>query len=87
MISPHEVRVFMALDEEQWLDAAEIAVRAKVHPRTARLHLQRMRELAVAEWVEVYPAFLYRLAASGGDLVYLEQLAQAAEAFAPAAGA
>ena len=58
-ISPHSERVDAALNGE-WRTAAQVAERADVAPRTARLHLAAMVKAGDAEERQTWPSLTYR---------------------------
>ena len=62
-ISAHEVRVFLALEKNEgdWLTNVQIAKLAKVAPRTARLHTNRLTKLGILDFAEVFPAHMFQL--------------------------
>ncbi len=62
-ISEHLYRVFhFASTKKVWLTVAEIAVGARVAPRTARAHCDRLVRAGVFEQANVFPAHRFRLA-------------------------
>ena len=67
-ISVHLVRVYryLADADEAWSTAAEIALGAKVRPRTARAHAWRLVALGLCDQAEVFPAHRYRLSKMAG---------------------
>lgn len=66
-VSEHEVRVFLALKSAGgWLTNLEVAERAKVAARTARLHTRRLVALGVLDVAEVFPGHRYRIAEKAG---------------------
>lgn len=67
-ISPHLCRVFSAVrDARAWVTAQDIAQRARVAPRTARAHAQRLAELGVFEVARVFGGYRYRCAAEPSE--------------------
>lgn len=80
-VSIQEVRVYLYLKTNpEWLNAATIADGVKVSPRTARRHLKTLAELGIAELVEAFPSFRYRIAPATArqSKPYRQRLEQAA---------
>lgn len=83
-ISLHEVKAFLALrSASDWITSKDIAERAGIAPRTARLHALRLVRLGIVDQAEVFPAHRYRLAsnARNRNVNYLQRLEQACEVF------
>jgi DNA-binding CsgD family transcriptional regulator len=81
-ISVHEVRVYEVLrTAASWLSSKDIALWAKVAPRTARHHALRLVRLGVVDRAEVFPAHRYRLSdfADKRNRGYVDRLHRAAE--------
>ena len=85
-ISAHEVRVFSAIEAnpQEWLTNAEIAMLAKVAPRTARLHTNRLVKLGILDFAEVFPAHRFQLSkfAEKRNKAYWQRLKKAEAVFA-----
>ena len=84
-ISPHEVRLVLALRQEpkRWQTNGELAAAAGVSDRTARLHTFRLTEIGVLEVERVFPGNRYRLVRrpAGQARGYLERVQKAREVF------
>jgi DNA-binding IclR family transcriptional regulator len=63
-VSLHEVAIYKALcsANDAWLTSAELAIRAKVAPRTARAHALKLTRLGVVDRAPVFPGHRYRIA-------------------------
>ena len=61
-VSLHIIRVFRALESQEWLTAREVSEAAKIASRTARSHLARMARIGVAKEERVFGGYRYRLA-------------------------
>lgn len=83
-VSAHEVRVYLLLSGNPtlWLTNAEVATRAGVAPRTARLHTLRLVQLGMLDQAEVFPAHRYRWSgrAAKRNRAYLQRLGAARDA-------
>lgn len=83
-ISRHEVAVYHTFlrAPTEWLTSAELATRAEVAPRTARLHAMRLAQLGLIDEAAVHPGHRYRLATDGHQRNpgYLNRLTTAASA-------
>lgn len=62
-VSIHEVAIYKVFcgAGKAWLTSAELAVRAKVAPRTARGHALKLVRLGVVDQAQVFPGYRYRL--------------------------
>ena len=62
-ISSHEAAVWrlFQLNADRWLSSKEIALEAKIAPRTARAHVLKLSQLGVIDVAELFPAHRYRL--------------------------
>jgi ABC-type cobalamin/Fe3+-siderophores transport system ATPase subunit len=82
-ISPHEVRVYRALQDGEWHTSREIAAAAQVADRTARAHARKFVQLGVAEHLETFGGWRFRLTEHHTKQAreYVEQLKRAAEVF------
>lgn len=71
------------LDATEWITAADLAAKAGVSGRSARLYCERYVGLGIAEVVKLHPA--HRYAFCGGrntaDKKYMQALQQAASIF------
>lgn len=81
-ISIHEVRIFNSLSETEWQTANQIAGKASVSDRSARMHLNRFKELNLVDRADVFPGVRYKLAplAENRNVGYLTRLRMAKEA-------
>jgi predicted transcriptional regulator len=79
-ISPHEVRVFLAMAaDNQWRTSRQIAEAANVAERTARHHVSAFVRLGIAEHLETFGGYRYRLV--NHDTDYANRLRAAAKVF------
>lgn len=84
-ISIHEARAYLAFrTAEGWMTSKDLAARAGIAPRTARLHALRFVQLGIVDQAEVFPGHRYRLSpnARNRNLAYLQRLEQACDIFA-----
>lgn len=80
-VSPHEVRVFRALNAVTWATSQEVSTRADVAPRTARKHLTRLVQAGLVEEARVFPGHRFRLTAAATEGTdYTDRLAAAEDA-------
>jgi DNA-binding IclR family transcriptional regulator len=88
-LSQHQLRVFEYVKAAggKWVTANDIALGAKVAPRTARAHALALVKLGIFDQAEVFPAHRYRLSAFAAkrNRAYMTRLAEAAQVFAESA--
>ena len=82
-VSIHQARLFAVLQKSDWITSKQAAEAAKIHERTSRAHLHKLRDLGIVECAEVFPAHLYRLSAQPNqhNLAHLVQLKDACRVF------
>jgi len=76
-ISEHLYRVFAFVrDSKTWVTSKEIAVGAKVAPRTARAHALRLVNTGLFDLAETFPSHRYRLSPKAGkrNKTFLQRL-------------
>ena len=63
MASPHEIKVFRALQNHKgdWMTRADIERAANVNGRTTRAHLLKLEKSGVVQRAEMFPSDQYRL--------------------------
>jgi DNA-binding IclR family transcriptional regulator len=85
LISPHEVRLLLVFRQraDEWLTNNVLAQEARVSPRTARAHTDRLVRLGVLEEQQLYPGPVFRLADQPGEEAreYLDRVEKAREIF------
>jgi predicted transcriptional regulator of viral defense system len=79
-VSTHEVRIYRALSDGQWMTSQQIADTANVAPRTARAYALRLVKLGVLEEIKTFPGHRYRFSNRKISRAYAERIERAAEA-------
>lgn len=83
-VSPHEVKVFLALSTapSEWLSNRDIAARVKgVTLRTVRAHTYKLVKLGLVDQAELFPGHRFRVSdkAEKRNKTYTQRIMQAAE--------
>lgn len=83
-VSIHEVKIYLVLKSRaSWMTNREIAIAAKVAPRTARAHSLKLVNLGLLDLAEVFPAHRYKWSDKGSrrNAAYCLRLEKAREVF------
>lgn len=84
-VSIHQVRIYKVFSQTPgaWLTSKEVANKAAVSGRTARLHCLRMVKLGLLDQAEVFPGHRYQLSslAAKRNQAYVLRLEHAAAVF------
>ena len=81
-VSIHELKVFQLFRDNpgDWMSSQQVAKRARIAPRTARLHCSGLAQVGILDEAKVFPGFRYRLCPTAGDRPYYSNLDAAEEA-------
>lgn len=82
-ISLHEATVYLLLvnNRDRWFTSKELAAEANVSGRSARLFAAKLAEMGIADRLETYPGYRYRIAAGSQrrHAEYIQRLTEVAQ--------
>lgn len=81
-VTQHQIKVFMALLDEGWLDPKEVEANTGVCLRTCHRHLENFVLTGVVEKKSIFPKHYYKLRTEGlseDEKVQIDRLQESAE--------
>ena len=81
-VSVHEVKVWRLFRDlpGEFLSSQQVAKRAGIAPRTARLHCSGLAQVGILDEARVFPGYRYRLSPHAAQRPYYADLVAAEEA-------